>query len=97
MVQLYAVLASDSVTEGHPAQGYFRARFVGLRKMVRSAFADVAPGADPAQIDLAASTLIATMDGLQVQWLLDPTTVDMPAAVRMAIDGLVASLRSEEK
>lgn len=94
VVQLYAVLASDSVTEGHPAQEYFRARFVGLRNMVRSAFADVAPNADREYVDRAATALIATMDGLQVQWLLDPTAVDMPATVRMTIDGLVAALRT---
>jgi len=30
------------------------------------------------------------MDGLQVQWLLDPTAVDMPAIVRSVIDSMLA-------
>lgn len=95
VVQLYAVLCADSVTEGHPAQQFFRSRFVGLREMVRSAIADVVPDAEPTRLDLAASTVIAAMDGLQVQWLLDPTVVDMPSGVRLIIDSVVAQLRSE--
>lgn len=93
VVQLYTVLSADSVTDGHPAQEYFRARFVGLREMVKGALRDVVPGVDEAQLDLAASTIIATMDGLQVQWLLDPTAVDMTAAVRLAISSVIAQLR----
>jgi hypothetical protein len=32
------------------------------------------------------------MDGLQVQWLLDPDRVDMVAVTRRAIDALLAAL-----
>lgn len=96
VVQLYAVLSADSVTDGHPAQEYFRARFVGLREMLTGALVDVAPGVDAARIDLAASTIIATMDGLQVQWLLDPTAVDMPEAVRLLIAAVIAQLNAEQ-
>jgi AcrR family transcriptional regulator len=92
VVQLYAVLSADSVTEGHPAQSYFRDRFVGLREMVKGGLRDVVPHADEANVDLAASTIIATMDGLQVQWLLDPSAVDMTAAVRLVIDAVIAQL-----
>ncbi|GAA2055277.1 MULTISPECIES: TetR/AcrR family transcriptional regulator [Leifsonia] len=97
VVQLYAVLCADSVTEGHPAQDYFRARFVGLREMVRGALADVVPEASDARVDLAASTIIATMDGLQVQWLLDRSAVDMPEAVRLVIASVIDRLRSEAR
>ena len=33
---------------------------------------------------------VAVMDGLQVQWLLDPAAVDMPRTVRAMIDALLA-------
>jgi len=95
VVQLYAVLSADSVTEGHPAQDYFRARFVGLREMVRGALKDVVPEAVDDRLDLAASTIIATMDGLQVQWLLDRSSVNMPEAVRLAITAVIERLRAE--
>ena len=39
IVRLYAVLSAESVTEGHPAQDYFRDRYAGLRAMVTEALA----------------------------------------------------------
>jgi AcrR family transcriptional regulator len=95
VVQLYTVLSADSVTDGHPAQEYFRARFVGLRDMVKGALRDVAPTASDTRIDVAASTIIATMDGLQVQWLLDPEAVDMAEAVQLSITAVIAQLNAE--
>jgi len=32
------------------------------------------------------------MDGLQVQWLLDPSVVDMPSSLRLIIDGTLHQL-----
>ncbi|MGO4103674.1 TetR/AcrR family transcriptional regulator [Leifsonia sp. YAF41] len=93
VVQAYTVLSADSVTEGHPAQDYFRARYVGLRDMLVEALHDVAPsGTGERRLQHAASAIIAGMDGLQVQWLLDPTAVDMPEAVRLLIDAIIAQL-----
>lgn len=94
VVQLYAVLCADSVTEGHPAQEYFRQRFVGLREMVTGALRDIVPGVPEERLNLAASSIIATMDGLQVQWLLDPEAVDMPEAVGFAISAVIEQLRT---
>lgn len=35
------------------------------------------------------------MDGLQVQWLLDPEAVDMAAVTELVIDAVVARLSRE--
>ncbi len=35
------------------------------------------------------------MDGLQVQWLLDPTAIDMPRTLRFVIDAFVDRLTGE--
>nr|WP_283249808.1 TetR/AcrR family transcriptional regulator [Streptomyces sp. TS71-3] len=37
IVRLYTVLSAESVTEGHPAQEYFRDRYTGLRTFVADA------------------------------------------------------------
>lgn len=96
VVQAYTVLSADSVTDGHPAQQYFRARYVGLRQMLVGALRDMAPtDTSERRLELAATAIIATMDGLQVQWLLDPTAVDMPAAVDFVISGVVAKLNDQ--
>ena len=90
VVQTYAVLAAESVTEGHPAQDYFRARFTRLRDKIAGVLAEVS-GRDAADPDVRddATALIALMDGLQVQWLLQRENVDMPADLRGYLQTLV--------
>ena len=92
IVELYCVLSAEATGADHPAHGYFTARYARTRAMTRTAFEEVAregglrPGTDPAA---AAARLIALMDGLQVQWLLDRGAVDMAAEVRGHLDGLL--------
>lgn len=95
IIQGYTVLSAESVTDGHPAQDYFRERFVGLRTMLIDALRLVCEGELPDQtLDAAASAIIATMDGLQVQWLLDTSAVDMPASLRLSINGVLRELHA---
>lgn len=93
IVQAYTVLAGESVTEGHPSQAFFAARLEGLRTMVFDALMlSVGDGVDPERVHTAAAAIIAVMDGLQVQWLLDPDSVDMPETVKLVIDSLMEGL-----
>lgn len=99
ITQLYAVMSAESVTTDHPAREWFRDRYVGLREMVQTALAqarDIGELRDDADIAETAIAIIAVMDGLQVQWLLAPETVDMAAVTHRTIDALVASLAPEE-
>lgn len=96
IVQGYAVLSAESVTEGHPAQEYFRDRFRGLRAMLVDALRIVTDDElPPARLDAAASGIIGAMDGLQVQWLLEPAAVDMPTSLRAIIDGTLQQLETQ--
>ncbi|MFD7920474.1 TetR/AcrR family transcriptional regulator [Streptomyces sp. NPDC059740] len=84
LVQTYTVLAGDSVTEDHPARAFFEQRFRAVRAAMadslRAEFGERLPGGlTPQQ---AAPLLVAVMDGLQLQWLLDPEQVDMAGAFR---------------
>ena len=95
IVQTYAVLSADSVTDDHPAQGYFRDRFTGLRTMIGRSLAQICDPDDmpsDSDIDTAASAIIGVMDGLQVQWLLDDAAVDLPEATAFAIDAILSAL-----
>ncbi|ADD42297.1 TetR/AcrR family transcriptional regulator [Stackebrandtia nassauensis] len=95
IVQTYAVLSADSVTDNHPAQDYFRDRFTELRAMIARSLSQICePDAMPssAALDTAASAIIGVMDGLQVQWLLDDINVDLPHATAFAIDAILAAL-----
>ena len=95
--QLYAVLSAESATADHPAQEWFRNRYRVLRQEIASAVLDrLDPeSGDLSRVDDAAAAVIAVMDGLQVQWLLEPEAVDMPAVTELVIDAVVARLSQE--
>ncbi len=84
IVQTFSALLGESVTEGHPAREFFTRRYVGVREsmaeVLRAEYGERLPGG--LTPERAAPLLVAVLDGLQYQWLLDPEAVDMPGAVR---------------
>src|SRR4051812_39596791 len=70
IVQAYAVLSAESVTDGHPARAFFETRYQVLRDEVKHAFEVVCAehDVDPQTIVDASAAVLAVMDGLQVQW-----------------------------
>ena len=92
IVQVFTVLSAESVTEGHPATAYFQERYRNLRAEIDAAFRALCAQegvTDPDTIDRAAASILAVMDGLQLQWLLDPTSVDLGGASEFAIESIV--------
>ena len=84
IIQTFSALLGESVTDGHPARGYFTERYAQVREsmaaVLRAEYGDLLPhGLTP---ERTAPLLVAVMDGLQYQWLLDPDSVDMPGAFR---------------
>ncbi|MCX4451055.1 TetR/AcrR family transcriptional regulator [Streptomyces sp. NPDC058369] len=94
IVRLYAVLSAESVTDDHPAQAYFRERYDGLRTFVADALREACdlPDDEAEKVESAANAVIAVMDGLQVQWLLAPGSVDMAASTDLVLTALLKSL-----
>ncbi len=83
MVELFSTLAVEATSRSHPAHAYVVARYASLLSTVARAYTQCAEdGLLPPDVDphAAARRLVAVMDGLQVQWLLDPS-VDMAAGV----------------
>ncbi|ABS05183.1 AcrR family transcriptional regulator [Kineococcus radiotolerans] len=87
LVQLYATLTADALQEQRAATREFvNARFRRVREdLVRRIERSQAAGTTPADIDAsdAASLIVAASDGLQVQWLLDPGTVDVRRSLEL--------------
>lgn len=81
---LATVLAAEATSPDHPAHDFFAARYTRVRTALRRTIAQQASASSLAKEDIAAlATLsMAVMDGLQVQWLLDPQT-DMIANFRV--------------
>lgn len=92
VVELYCVLSAEATQPGHPARDYFIARYEEARTNLRKAFEDLEqqnrtrPGVAPRS---AAVATLAMMDGLQVQWLLNPEAVDMAAELSDFLAALV--------
>lgn len=94
LVQTYAVLSAESVTDDHPAKDFFRSRYVTLRAHVAEALREVCAADDPPgdrEVDAAAAAILAVMDGLQVQWLLDPELVELPYSTAFAIEAILSA------
>jgi AcrR family transcriptional regulator len=92
IVQVYTVLSSEAVTDSHPAKDYFRDRYSVLRLEIDAAFRELCEQegvSDADTINNAAASILAVMDGLQLQWLLDPTAVDLAKASEFAIQAIV--------
>ncbi|MGX9885549.1 TetR/AcrR family transcriptional regulator [Streptomyces sp. NPDC002276] len=72
IVRLHAVLAAESLEPRHPAHAYFLARHqravAGLVQLAKTV-------TDHPQS--LARQILATMDGLELQWLRDPDGVDL--------------------
>lgn len=94
VVELYCTVSAEATAPSHPAHQYFIDRYAATRASVAQAFRVMAErgqlheGVDP---ESAARTTLAVMDGLQVQWLLDRTSVDMAEELRIFLSRLTTS------
>ncbi|THG28700.1 TetR/AcrR family transcriptional regulator [Naasia lichenicola] len=77
LVQLYSTLVATALEDGHPeATAFATERFARVRSNIaREIRALQASGEMRADLDpeAAAALVIAASDGLQIQWLLDPS------------------------
>jgi len=75
---LRTVIAAEATSPEHPAHEFVTARYVRVRNALRRSIAkQSAPaGLSDEQVRSLAVISMAVMDGLQVQWLLDPE-IDM--------------------
>lgn len=93
IVDLYSRLAAEAVAPDHPAHDYFVRHYRLVRTSASESFrvlagrGELRAGIDPR---VAATTFVALMDGLQVQWLTTPDEVDLVATLRRYLDSVLA-------
>lgn len=80
LVRLYAVLEAESLAPDHPAHGYFMER----QEHALALFRHLAGAGEGAEA--LARKVLALMDGLQLQWLRDPSLDFAETWRRMAAD-----------
>lgn len=89
LIALYSVLAAEATGPDHPGHEYFLRRYAGMQESYEREFAALAAdgrlrdGVEPA---LAAATVVALWEGIQLQWLYTPDRVDAAAALRGYLD-----------
>jgi AcrR family transcriptional regulator len=94
LVQLFIVLAGEGVSPEHPAHGYFVERYERIRESIRGRIeGSQAAGEFRSDVDArsVAALLMAVMDGLQIQWLLDDGA-DMTETFGLFLDFLTTRL-----
>jgi AcrR family transcriptional regulator len=90
-VQMFAVLVGEGLSRIHPAHAFFVERYAFLRYHITRSLqrgqdaGEIRADVDPAMV---ACLLMAAMDGLQVQWLLDED-IAMPPRFELFIDMIV--------
>lgn len=81
-VRLFTTLSAEATDPEHPAHVHFVERYARIRTEITARFTRMREkGEIPEEIDpaMASRIMIAVMDGLQIQWLLDPS-MDMNEA-----------------
>jgi AcrR family transcriptional regulator len=96
LLQLYTKMAAEATTPEHPAHDFMVNRYRTTLEDMRQVFADgTAQGRfrpmTEDEINHEAQFLLATMDGLEIQFLLDPNA-DLENAFSVYVDRLLTRL-----
>ncbi len=99
LLELFTTIAAEASSPSHPAHDFIQRRYARnlatlaghLREAVDAG--DVAPMTD-AQIRIEVRLITAVLDGIGLQWLLDPST-DVEAAVTTYVDRAAAAWRAQ--
>lgn len=93
LVQLFNLLVAESISPDHPAHEFFIERYHRERERWVQAIGQ-AQQAGEVRSDISPETLavliFAMMDGLQVQWLMEPEKINMAGLFRVMMDMLRA-------
>lgn len=92
IVSLFTTLAAEATDPDHPAHAYFVNRYRSLRaRFADSMTAEVRSGVPP---EIASWLLVAAMDGLQLQWLLEAGEPEQGAVMSDGLALLLGELGS---
>lgn len=94
-VRLFAVLVAESTSVDHPGHDYMRERYDKLRnRMIGALSAGIGRGeiAETIDLEILATTLIALMDGIQLQWIYS-AKINMGAAFDLVALALAEAVK----
>lgn len=95
LMELQCVLSAEATSVDHPAHAYFQQRYARFRAAATDAFTQMASDGDlalPIEPASLAAMLIGLVDGLQLQWLLEPGSVDIEVETRRFLHTFVPAI-----
>jgi len=96
LVHLFVTVSAEAIDEGHPGHDYFQDRYdrliglLGDRIAAGQRAGSITNAVSP---EMAARLCLAVVDGMQIQWLLDPDNVDMVATFNAFWESLLVTGR----
>lgn len=89
LTRLYVVLGAENLDADAPLHDFFVDRYARARAVIAALVPSGVPDVDPEQV---AREVVATLMGLEMQWLMDPTAFDYLDAVDAYAHALVKRL-----
>ncbi len=100
IVKAFVVLSTEALTDEPPVLDHFKTRYQRLRADISDNFRELCAAEGVVESDViehAAASLLAVMDGLQYQWLLQPDAIQLGEANRFAIHAIVDAVLGPER
>jgi AcrR family transcriptional regulator len=98
LLELFSTIAAEASSPSHPAREFIQRRYTDniatLARQLQQAVdaGDVLP-LSPAEIDVEVRLVTAVLDGIGLQWLLDPST-DVVASISTYVTRTITDWRS---
>ena len=98
LLELFTTMAAEASSPTHPAHAFIQRRYADNIATLACHLQQAVDAGDvaaltPAEIDIDVRLVTAVLDGIGLQWLLDPST-DVAGTVETYINRTVASWRS---
>lgn len=92
LVELFTRMAAEAGDPDHPAHAYFSGRIQRMMDDLRESDIPL-EWLDPRLTNATIRSVLALSDGLQIQWLIDPS-IDMAGILELALSTLIAPLEA---
>ncbi|WP_371657619.1 TetR/AcrR family transcriptional regulator [Streptomyces sp. NBC_00280] len=93
LVQIHSVLVAEGIVGDDPSQAFFHDHFRSIQDNTVAQLTEIYGDRLPSGLTprAAASALVAMLDGMQLQWLLDDEQSDYPEIMRDVMTLLIGS------
>jgi AcrR family transcriptional regulator len=96
-LELYLTFATETSDPTHPAHEYMRGRYARTIAQIRRRIGEAValgqvPAMDDATLDYEAACFLAILDGLEIQWIHNPS-LDLPGLVGEYVEQSIARWR----